>query len=249
MSGGRVIILGAASAVAEALARLYAADGADLVLVGRRPERLEDIARDLRARGAAAVVTAAADLAQAEDAEAQLAAWRAGAPVEGVYLFYGVLPDQARAEADLAYAGESLAVNFTSAALWCLAAARLLEDQGRGVLVATGSVAGDRGRQSNYVYGAAKAGLGALVQGIAHRFALRRSGARAVLIKPGFIDSPMTERLPKGGPLWAKPEAVARRIRRAADGKAPIVYAPGFWRPIMLVIRLIPASIFHRRPL
>lgn len=249
MSGGRVIILGATSAVAEALARLYAADGGALMLVGRRADRLEALARDLKARGAAAAETAAADLAQAEQAEAQLAAWSAGVPVEAIYLFYGVLPDQARAEADLDYAAQSLAVNFTSAALWCLAAATLLEAQGRGVLVATGSVAGDRGRQSNYVYGAAKAGLGALVQGIAHRFVLRGSGARAVLIKPGFIDTPMTDHLPKGGPLWAKPETVARRIRIAAGGKAPIVYAPAFWRPIMLVIRLIPASLFHKRPL
>lgn len=248
MSEGRVVILGATSAMAEALARIYAAEGADLVLVGRRTERLEEMAADLRARGASHVAVAAADLADASRAAEQLAGW-SEAPVEAVHVFYGVLTDQARAEQDLPYAEETLAVNFTSAALWSLAAANLLEAQGRGVLVVVGSVAGDRGRQSNYVYGAAKAGLGTLVQGIAHRLALRGGGARAVIVRPGFVDTPMTDHLPKGGPLWAKPEAVARAIRRAANGKAPVVYAPGFWRVIMLVIRLLPAPLFHRRPL
>jgi short-subunit dehydrogenase len=249
VSAGKVVILGAASGMAEPLARSYAAEGAALVLVGRRAERLQDMGRDLKARGAAAVEVAVADLADAAHAAERLAAWAGGGEVAAVYLFYGVLTDQARAETDLGYAAETLQVNFTSAALWSLAAANLLEAQNRGALVVVGSVAGDRGRQSNYVYGAAKAGLGALVQGIAHRLALRGSGARAVLVKPGFVDTPMTDHLPKGGPLWAKPEAAARQIRKAAAGKAPIVYVPGFWRLIMLVIRTVPASIFHGRPL
>ena len=248
MSAEKVIILGAASAMAEALARIYAAEGASLVLVGRRPERLEEMAADLCVRGAT-VEIAPADLDQADGAAERLSAWSGGAPIAAVHLFYGVLTDQTRAEADLGYAQATLTTNFTSAALWSLAAANLLEAQRRGVLVVVGSVAGDRGRQSNYVYGAAKAGLGALVQGIAHRLALRGGAAHAGLVKPGFVDTPMTDHLPKGGPLWASPEAVARRIRKAADGKAPVVYAPAFWQLIMLVIRLLPAPIFHRRPL
>jgi short-subunit dehydrogenase len=249
VSAGRVIILGATSAMAEALARIYAREGASLVLVGRRRERLEELAADLRARGAAAVDVAAQDLAEAGRAAEQLAGWSGGEAAPSIFLFYGVLTDQARAEADLAYARETLETNFTSAALWSLAAAQRLEAQRKGVLVVVGSVAGDRGRQSNYVYGAAKAGLGALVQGIAHRLALRAGEARAVLVKPGFVDTPMTDHLKKGGPLWAKPEAVARIIRKAADRGGPVVYAPGVWRLILLVIRLIPAPIFHRRPL
>jgi NAD(P)-dependent dehydrogenase (short-subunit alcohol dehydrogenase family) len=112
------------------------------------------------------------------------------------------------------------------------------------VLVVIGSVAGDRGRASNAVYGAAKAGIGTLVQGLAHRLA--GTGARAVLVKPGFIDTPMTAHLPKGGPLWAKPEAIAQVIVKAASGAAPVVYAPWFWRFILLIVRLVPAGIFHR---
>ena len=249
MSEGRVVILGATSAMAEALARLHASEGADLVLVGRRADRLEEVAADLRARGAAGASVVAAELGDGAQAAERLAAWSGGAQVAAVYLFYGVLTDQARAEGDLAYAQQTLEVNFTSAALWSLAAANLLEAQRHGVLVVVGSVAGDRGRQSNYVYGAAKAGLGNLVQGIAHRLALRGGDARAVLVRPGFVDTPMTDHLQKGGPLWAKPEDVARMIRKAANGKAPVVYVPWFWQGIMLIIRLLPAPIFHKRPL
>jgi short-subunit dehydrogenase len=249
VSGARVIILGATSGMAEATARLYAADGAPLVLVGRRAERLEELAADLKARGAPAVEVAACDLADASRAAEQLRAWSGGAPVQAVLLFYGLLGDQTRAETEAQHAQQILEVDFTSAALWSLAAANLLEAQNSGALVVVGSVAGDRGRQSNYVYGAAKAGLGVLVQGIAHRLALRGSGARAVLVKPGFVDTAMTDHMEKGGPLWAKPEAVAQIIRKAAKSGGPIVYAPGFWRLIMLVIRVIPASLFHRRPL
>ena len=107
-----------------------------------------------------------------------------------------------------------------------------------------GSVAGDRGRGSNYIYGASKAGLGVLVQGIAHRLA--RSGARAVLIKPGFVDTPMTAGVARKGPLWASSETVARTIVASADRGGPIVYAPVFWRAIMFVVRNLPSTIFHR---
>jgi short-subunit dehydrogenase len=249
VTASHVVILGATSAMAEAVARLYAAEGASLVLVGRRADRLEEIRADLAARGAAAVQVAAADLAHPADAGASLAGWAGPRGADAVLLFYGVLGDQAQAEADPAVARDLLQVNFTSAAEWCLAAANLLEAQRRGALVVIGSVAGDRGRQSNYVYGAAKAGLGVLVQGIAHRLAIRGSGARAVLIKPGFVDTPMTAHLPKGGPLWTKPDVVARTIRASVDRGGPVVYAPWFWRFVLLIIRLIPAAIFHKRPL
>jgi NAD(P)-dependent dehydrogenase (short-subunit alcohol dehydrogenase family) len=110
--------------------------------------------------------------------------------------------------------------------------------------VVIGSVAGDRGRASNYVYGATKAGLGALVEGIAHRLA--RSGARAVLIKPGFVDTPMTAAIANKGVLWAKPEAVARTIVAAAERGPPVVYTPWFWRGIMLIVRNTPSFVFHK---
>jgi len=244
MSGRRVIILGATSAVAEAVARRYAAQKARLVLAARRAEDLATLAGDLKVRGAEEVETFVLDLAQADSGSAFAAMAQAFGGVDVVVLAYGVLTDQSRAEQDLAYAAAQIRTNFDSAALWCLMAARILEEQGAGSLVVIGSVAGDRGRQSNYVYGAAKAGLGVLVQGLAHRLAKR--GARAVVVKPGFIDTPMTSHLPKGGPLWSKPDAIAAVIQKAADRSGPVVYAPWYWRFILLIVRLVPAPIFHK---
>lgn len=240
----RVIVLGATSAIAEATCRLYAAEGAHLLLVARDGDKLDPVARDLGLRGAPRVETEILDLATADAASTfpRLAARLGG--VDTVLLAYGTLGEQGRAEQDLAHAAEILQSNFTSAALWCLAAASVLETQKSGSLVVIGSVAGDRGRQSNFVYGAAKAGLGVLVQGLAHRLA--RSGARAVLVKPGFVDTPMTAGIAKGGPLWSTPAKVAAVIRRAADRGGPVVYAPLFWRGIMAVIRAVPAPIMHR---
>jgi decaprenylphospho-beta-D-erythro-pentofuranosid-2-ulose 2-reductase len=240
----KVVILGALSAIAQATARRLAAEKAQFVLVARDADELGLLAEDLKVRGASEVSTATLDLGagNGEGLEAQME----GAGL--VLLAYGALTDQRRAETDMGYAAEQLRINFTSAALWSLAAANVLARQKSGVLVVIGSVAGDRGRQSNYVYGAAKSGLAALVQGLAHRLA--GTGAHAVVIKPGFIDSPMTAHLDRKGPLWSKPDAVARVILKATTGKtAAILYAPPFWYLILLIIRLLPEAIFHRSKL
>jgi NAD(P)-dependent dehydrogenase (short-subunit alcohol dehydrogenase family) len=158
-----------------------------------------------------------------------------------------VLGDQATAEQDPAAARAVFETDFLSAAAWCLAAANHLASRRTGALVVIGSVAGDRGRMSNYIYGAAKGGLGILVQGIAHRLA--PTGARAVLIKPGFVDTPMTAGIAPKGILWSRPEAVAAVVKRAAERGGPIVYAPWWWRLVMLVIGLVPARIFHQTKL
>jgi NAD(P)-dependent dehydrogenase (short-subunit alcohol dehydrogenase family) len=245
--GKRVIVLGALSAIGEASARLFAAEGARLVLAGRNAGRLRQVANDLAARGAADARVWPIDLVACADAAAELArmADALDGPVDAVLVFFGVLGDQARAERDPAEAARIIDTNFTAAAAWCLATAALLERQKSGVLVAVTSVAGDRGRQSNYVYGASKAGLGVLVEGIAHR--LSSTGARAVVVKPGFVDTPMTVHLKRGGPLWAKPEAIARSIKSAVDRPGgPVIYTPWFWRFIMLAVRNVPAFIFHK---
>jgi short-subunit dehydrogenase len=245
-TGKKVIILGALSAVAEATARIYAREGAALMLVGRDADKLAAIAADLKLRGAARAETAQIDLAGGDPAMALGGLVDRLGGLDDVILAYGILGDQTQAEADQAHAATIIDTDFRSAALWCLAVASRLEQQKHGALVVIGSVAGDRGRASNYVYGAAKAGLGVLVQGLAHRLA--PSGARAVLVKPGFIDTPMTASFKKG-PLWAKPEAIARIVRAAADRGGPIVYAPFFWRYILLVIRAAPASVLHKTKL
>lgn len=244
----KVIVLGALSAIAEATCRLLAEEGASVALLARNGERLETVAQDLRVRGAGTVVTEALDLADASDAPVVLE--RCSAAIGGadtVLLFYGLLGEQTRAETDWDHARAILDVNFTSAAGWLLAAANLIEARpvDGGVLISVSSVGGDRGRRSNYVYGAAKGGLSILTQGIAHRFGAT-GRHRAVAMKLGFVDTPMTAGFEKGGPLWAKPEGIAKTIRKAMDGGGPIIYAPFFWRWIMLAIRMTPQPIFNK---
>ncbi|MCZ7934022.1 SDR family NAD(P)-dependent oxidoreductase [Agrobacterium leguminum] len=241
----RIILLGATSSIAMATARIYAAEGASIVLVGRDRGRLEQTSADLRSRGAGQVEIATCDLATPNDAAGQLRAFadQIGG-VDHIILAYGILGDQYEAERDAEHAEEILRVNFNSAAAWCLASADLLERQARGTLVVIGSVAGDRGRRANYVYGAAKSGLAVLVQGIAHRFA--NKGPRAVLVKPGPTITPMTEGMNRNGLLWARPEQIAAVVHASALRGGPVAYAPGFWRYIMLIIRNIPSRIFNR---
>lgn len=245
----RILILGGTSGIAVATARLYAAEGAVIGLAGRDAARLEAVAADLLARGATAAPLFTLDLAAESDPAARLAEMcDALGGLDDVLLAYGLMGPQAGDERDPATARRTLDVNFTSTALWALAAAALIEAQGRGSLVVLGSVAGDRGRRKNFVYGAAKAGIAALMEGIAHRFGRPGAppGIRAVLVKPGPTRTAMTAGMDRTGGSWAEPEEVARIIRRAADKGGPIVYAPGRWRLIMLIIRHLPARIFNR---
>lgn len=248
-AGRRVLILGALSAIAVATARLYAAEGAKLLLVARNEERLKRIADDLRARGAIDVETATLDLAaEAHDARQHLSGWlRTLGGLDHALLFYGYLGDQPAAQTNPDELDRILSVNFTSAAHWSEAIAAHYRKQDRGGLVVVSSVAGDRGRQSNYAYGAAKGGLSLYIQGLAH--SLASTGAHATAIKLGFVDTPMTDGLDKSGPLWANPAQVAPVIRKAADKTGPFHYGPWFWRWIMLVIRVVPAFIMHRTKL
>ena len=248
-TSNRVVILGALSAIAIATARIYAAEGASLLLVARNEERLKGLADDLRARGAAKVEIATLDLeAGASKAKQHLDTWsKALGGIDHVHVIYGYLGAQDKASSDPAELARILSSNFSSAILWCEAAAGIIRAQRRGSVVAVSSVAGDRGRQSNYAYGASKGGLALYMQGLAH--SLAPLGGRAVAVKPGFVDTPMTDGMNKSGALWAKPEAIGRAIRRAADRGGPIQYAPGLWRMIMLVIRTVPAFIFHKTKL
>ncbi|MFC0408651.1 SDR family oxidoreductase [Roseomonas elaeocarpi] len=243
----RIVIFGATSAIAQAVARLFAADGARLFLVARNAERLDAVAADLRARGAGTVATATADLAD-EGAHAALVA-QAEAALEGLdaaLIAHGTLGDQSRSESDADAALAELRNNFLSPASILTHLANRMAAQGHGTIAVIGSVAGDRGRMSNYVYGSAKGGLRVFVQGLRHR--LGKSGVSVVLVQPGFVDTPMTAGVAnRGGPLWAKPERVARDIRRAMDRGGPaILYTPWFWSPIMTVVRNLPDAVFRR---
>jgi decaprenylphospho-beta-D-erythro-pentofuranosid-2-ulose 2-reductase len=243
------VILGASSAIAIATARRLAADGHALTLLARRADALAGSAEDLKVRGARQVHTIATDLADNVDQKRVLSeAHAAAGAIDGVLIFYGVLGDQARAEGDLAHARDILDVNFTSASLWVLAAAEYLEAHPKPdqVLLTISSVAGDRGRRSNYVYGAAKGGLSVLMQGLAHKWAAKADAPRAVNMKLGFVDTPMTADIEKGGPLWAQPDDIAQSVCRALHSGGSVQYAPWFWRWIMLAIRATPEFIFNK---
>jgi short-subunit dehydrogenase len=224
-----------------------ATDGAHLALVARNAARLDDIASDLLARGARGIVKHVEDLSSVEDPYALFdsLAHALGGPLDSVMIFYGVLGEQQAAEHDVNELRRIVRVNFTSAAELAIAAAHKLDMGGSPspALIAIGSVAGDRGRASNYVYGAAKGGLALVFQGLAHEYA--KSRLRVVLLKAGFVDTPMTKSFRKGL-LWAQPIQIAKRVKRSLTSGRPIIYVPGFWRWIMLVIRLLPQPIMNR---
>ena len=238
-----VVVVGAASAVAQAAIRLWAQRGHTLTLVGRNAKELERIAADARVRGAASVTMLTGDLT-----ERRFIAESIGSITSTriALIAYGSLTDSARADYDANYLSDELHANFVSAALWAqLLANRMAANNATGGTVAViSSVAGDRGRGSNHAYGAAKAGLTAFCSGLRARMSARR--VHVVTIKPGFIDSPMTAHILKKGALWATPEAVAAGIVNAIDKQRDVVYLPGFWRLIMLIITHIPEQIFKR---
>lgn len=241
----RILVIGATSAIAESVTRLYAVEGARLFLVARNEERLAAVAQDLRIRGAAQVDTAGWSAAETAAVPALLDQVRARLGQPDVALVaYGWLPDQRACEASAAAAREAVDVNFASVVELLTPLANLLEEQGRGTIAVISSVAGDRGRQSNYVYGAAKAGLSAFLQGLRNR--LFRAGVAVVTIKPGFVDTPMTAHFEGKGLLWATPARAARGIRRAIDRRRSVAYVPWFWRPIMACIRAVPEGVFKR---
>lgn len=239
-----VLIIGATSAIAEATARRYAARGARLFLVARDASRLADIAADLKVRGAADVGQATLDVNRVSEHAGVLdQAWLLLQNIDVALIAHGTLPDQGACESSVEVALAEFATNGTSTIALMTALAPRLESQRKGTLVVISSVAGDRGRQSNYLYGAAKAAVSTFASGLRQRLA--KVGVEVVTIKPGFVDTPMTRAFRKG-PLWATPDAVAAGIVRAANRGRSVAYLPWFWRPIMLVIRHIPESIFKR---
>jgi short-subunit dehydrogenase len=240
-----IVIVGASSEIASQMARQLAARGDRLVLLGRSAGNLNDQAADLKVRGAALAECMAMDLAAADPVEALNRSRDILGSIDRLVVAYGALGEQSLAMQDPQHARDLLQVNFTSAAGWLLAGLQTVSASGS--IAALSSVAGDRGRQSNFVYGAAKGGLSIFLQGMAHHCA--KSGPHIVVVKLGFVDTPMTQAFRKGF-LWAKPDAVAKRIIRAMDdGTNGTLYVPWFWRGIMAIIRAVPEMIFHKTKL
>lgn len=237
------VVLGASSSVARAFARAAAAAGHDLVLAGRDGEDLGRSAADLSVRFACAADVVPFD---ATDYHGHAAFAERIGRIEGeiaVALFFGVMHPQACVDADVALARRTIAVNYLGAVSVLAHLAPVLEARRGGRIVAVGSMAGVRGRLSNYVYGSAKAGLAAYLQGLRAR--LWRAGVPVTTVVAGFLDTAMTFGLP-GMFLVATPEAAAARILAAAERGREVVYVPGFWRWIALALRLVPERLFKR---
>ncbi len=241
----RVLIVGATSAIAGACARLWAAQGANLFLVGRDAEKLEALAGDLAVRGAAGAHVWEMDVNNVSAHGAMLeAATRVLGALDIALIAHGTLPDQAACEKDAALALREFTTNGTSVIALLTTLANQFERQRSGAVGVIASVAGDRGRPSNYVYGSAKAAVSVFCEGLRAR--LFRAGVSLTDIRPGFVATPMTQHLRLPAPLVAQPEAVARRILVGIERKIDVLYAPAYWALIMMVIRNIPRAIFKR---
>ena len=240
----KILILGATSGIAEATCRIWAAQGASLFLVARNPEKLAAVAADLKTRGAAYVDTQVADLDDTTSHPTLLAhAINSLTGMDVAYIAYGILGDQAAAEKDFEVAAQILHTNFVTTVSLLTWLANFCVQRHAGTLAVISSVAGDRGRKSNYLYGASKAGLDAFLGGLRNR--VDREGVTVLTIKPGPIKTAMTAHMP-GSQKFADVDATARTIAKAIAARKDTLYVPFQWRPIMAVIRAIPETFFKK---
>jgi decaprenylphospho-beta-D-erythro-pentofuranosid-2-ulose 2-reductase len=240
----KILVLGATSGIAEATCRIWAAQGASLFLVGRNQEKLAAIAADLKTRGASYVDTAVADLDDTDQHPALLAhAINSLTGMDIACLAHGILGDQAEAEHSFNTAAQILHTNFMAPVSLLTWLANFCVQRRSGTLAVLSSVAGDRGRKSNYVYGSSKAGLSAFLGGLRNR--VDREGVNVLTIKPGPTRTAMTAGMPKSE-KFASVESVAASIVKAIDARKHVLYVPFQWQPIMFIIRNIPESIFKK---
>ncbi len=240
----RILIIGATSAIAKETVKMFAAKGAQLFLVARNEEKLKVLASDLMVRGAQKVDFMALDLNNFDRHELLFdKAIQSLQGIDIVLIAYGTLCDQKACEQSYKIAEQELRTNFLSIVSLLTSIANHFERQRDGCIAVITSVAGDRGRQSNYVYGTAKGALGIFLQGLRNR--LCKSGVSVVTIKPGFVDTPMTAGFKKGL-LFVAPDVVAKGIYKAIQKRKDVVYVPFFWRVIMAVIKSIPEFIFKK---
>ena len=240
----KILIIGATSSIAEQCARLFAARGDALFLVARNQEKLNSLQKDLSVRGAVKVSSYLMDAndfkshsTMLENAEVTLDG------IDTVLIAHGTLSNQKKCEQDVELTIQEINTNSLSAISLLTDIANRFEAKGKGTIAVISSVAGDRGRSSNYVYGSAKAMLTTFTSGLRQR--LYKSNIAVVTIKPGFIDTPMTAAFKKGR-LWAHSSEVAKAIVSAIDKGSDEVYVPAFWSGIMLTIKLIPNGIFKK---
>lgn len=243
----KILIIGATSAIAENAARIWAKAGCSFFLVARSQECLDVIAKDLIVRGAVSADQFCMDLTQFDRQDAMLnAAYAFLGEIDVALIAHGTLSNQAACELSPQLTLQEININALSVISLLTRLANLFEERRSGMIAVISSVAGDRGRQSNYVYGSAKAMVSAFTSGLRQRLA--KSNVHVLTIKPGFVDTPMTQEFTKG-PLWAKPEAVAEQIVSACSRKGGVLYTPNFWWAIMIIIKLIPEKVFMKMKL
>lgn len=239
-----ILILGASSSIARAAAHAWAAQGHPLYLAGRDLLDLERIAADIKVRHPIEVYYgyfAADDFNDHEKFIQKVVEEMSG--LYGVLVAFGDYIDQRKAITDFAYGYKIIEINYTGACSILTYCGNYLGTQGSGFIIAISSVAGDRGRQSNYIYGSAKGGLNIFLQGLRNR--LFHLGVRVITIKPGYVDTAMTFGLPHLF-LVTSPKKVGEQIAKALNKRGDVVYIPWFWRYIMWIIRSIPECLFKR---
>jgi decaprenylphospho-beta-D-erythro-pentofuranosid-2-ulose 2-reductase len=240
----RILVLGATSGIAEACGRLWAERGDSLYLIARSADKLAAVGADLRVRGASAVYTSVADLDDTEGHPELLAhAINALGGLDVAFLALGVLGEQPEAERSFVQARQILQTNLVAPASLLTWLGNYCAQRHGGTLAVLSSVAGERGRKSNYVYGSSKAGLTAFTGGLRNR--IDREGVRVMTIKPGPVKTAMTAGM-KGSAGFADVDAVAATLVKAIDKGTDVVYVPGKWRVIMAVIRAIPERVFKK---
>jgi decaprenylphospho-beta-D-erythro-pentofuranosid-2-ulose 2-reductase len=240
----KILVLGSTSGIAEATCRIWADQGASFFLVARNQAKLAAVAGDLRTRGASFVETAVTDLDDTDGHPALLGkAVEALGGLDIAYLAHGILGDQPAAEKNFETAAQILHTNFMAPVSLLTWLANYCVQQHAGTLAVISSVAGDRGRKSNYLYGSSKAGLSAFLAGLRNR--VDREGVKVVTIKPGPVKTAMTTGM-KGQEKFADVNKVAQAIVKAIDSGTETVYVPIQWAPIMFVIRHIPERVFKK---
>lgn len=240
----KILIIGATSAIAQESAKVYAQQGHELILWGRNSQMLDAIAQDLKVRGATKVTTISHDLNDLTFHQKQIEQiWIENTKIDIALLAHGVLGDPRKAEVDQTEMLYLLSSNFVSHASLLTFISQKMVSQKEGTIAVISSVAGDRGKQSNYVYGSAKAGMTAFVDGMRNR--LFETGVHVVNLKLGPVDTPMTKDHKKS-PLFGKAPQVGAGIVHAIENKKNTVYLPFFWRYIMMIICSIPENIFKR---
>lgn len=243
-----IIVIGAASAIAQAFIERMAVGENKLFLVARDKNKLNTIKNDLRIKKNTNIATFVLDVNDHNNHDEMFNTAKSYLDrIDIILMSHGTLPDQEECEEKIETAVFEFGTNAISTIALCLKAAKIFEEQKSGLLAVITSVAGDRGRQSNYIYGSAKGAVNIFLQGLRNR--LTKSGVTVLTIKPGFVDTPMTANLPKN-PLFSKSKTIASGIAKAINkNRSKEIYLPGYWRIIMFIIKSIPGKIFNKMSL